>query len=388
MTVPEFEDAVYDLKVGEYTKEAVRTMFGLHIVKLTDRKPRIQSIKVSHILIQDKRDSMGTVIDSIGTYQRALEVFNKAKGGESFESLAEQFTEDLGTKNSKGDLGYIERRRLAQPIDSAAFEMKVGEVAGPVRSPYGWHIIKKYDEKKLQSFEKEAEQLKNEYKKTKKYKDDYQKYVETLKGKYGYKIEDAGLNMLKSKFDTTKSIADYNLDSLFTPADKQVVLATYEDGQVTLIDFINNTNINRDYSRMGLTENTIKLIINSSAESPLLNKRAKQMNIEDDDEYVANITEYENGLLVFRVDQDELWSKIRVADNDLMAYYEANKTKYTKTDSLGKQVIKPYEEVRAELSNELQQIKYKDSEKVYMDALRAKYPVTIHSEVLEEAFKE
>ncbi len=386
MTVPEFEDAVYKMKVGDYTKKPVRTMFGLHIIKLTDRKPRIESVKISHILIQDKRDSLGNVTDSVGTYQKAMDVYNKAKGGDSFESLVQQFTEDAGSKVQNGDLGNVERRRLAQPIDSAAFTMSVGDITGPIRSPYGWHIVKKFGEKKVGSYEKEFETIKNEYKKTKKYKDDYAKFVETLKGKYSYKIVDEGFNFMRSKFDTVKTVADYNMDSLFSPQDKEIILATYDGGQVKVIDLINHLNINRDFSRMALNAQTITSIINSSAESPILNKKAKDANIEKDDEYIASITDYENGLLVFRIDQDELWSKVKINDADIATYYESNKTKYTKADSTGKQVTKTMDEAKAEISNELQQLKYKDSEKAYLDALRQKYPITIHEEVLTEAF--
>jgi peptidyl-prolyl cis-trans isomerase SurA len=388
MTVPEFEDAVYKLKKDEYTTKPVRTTFGLHIIKLTDRKPRVESVKISHILIQDKRDSLGVLVDSIGTYQKALDIYNKAKGGESFESLVEQFTEDQGSKGNKGDLGFIERRRLAQPLDSASFIMKVGEIAGPIRSPYGWHILKKSDEKLVGTFEKEFETMKNEYKKTQKYKQDYNKYIETLKGKYSYKIVDDGLNFLKSKLDPAKTIADYNLDSLFNTQDKEKVVATYDGGQVKVIDLINHLNINRDFARMTLIDQTLTSIIQSASENPLLNEKAKDMDIEDDEDYMVNITEYENGLLVFRIDQDELWSKVKLSDNELQSYYESNKGKYTKADSTGKQIFKPFEEVKAEISNELQQLKYKDSEKAYLDALRAKYPVTIHEDVLMEAFKE
>jgi peptidyl-prolyl cis-trans isomerase SurA len=388
MTVPEFETAVYDMKVGDYTKKPVRTMFGLHIIKLTDRKPRTVSVKISHILLQDKRDSIGNVIDSLATYQRALDIYNKAKGGESFESLAQQFTEDAGSKAANGDLGYVERRRLAQPIDSAAFSMSIGDIAGPIRTPYGWHIVKKFDEKKVESFEKEFETIKNEYKKTKQYKDDYAKYVETLKGKYSYKVLDEGLNFLRSKFDTIKTVSDYNMDSLFSPQDKEKIIATYDGGQVKIVDLINHLNINRDFARMVLNAETITSIIRSSSESPILNKKAKESNIEKDDEYIANITDYENGLLVFRVDQDELWSKVKVNEEDILAYYTTNKTKYTKADSTGKQVGKSLEEAKPEISNELQQLKYKDTEKAYLDALRAKYPITIHEDVLAEAFKD
>jgi peptidyl-prolyl cis-trans isomerase SurA len=388
MTVPEFEDAVYSMKVGETSKKPVRTMFGLHIIKLTDRKPRTESVRVSHILIQDKRDSLGSIIDSAGTYQKALDVYNRAKKGDSFEALVQEFTEDMGSKASNGDLGNVERRRLAQPLDSVSFVMNVNDIAGPIRSPYGWHIVKKFAEKKVGSLEKEFETIKNEYKKTKGYKDDYAKFVETLKQKYSYKILDEGLNFLRAKFDTVKTISDYNVDSLFSPQDKEVVLASYDGGQVKVIDIINHLNVNRDYSRMALTLQTITSIINSSSESPILNKKASESGIEDDDEYIASITDYENGLLVFRIDQDELWSKVKLADNDLLSFYESNKSKYVKNDSTGAQVVKPFEEAKPEISNELQQLKYKDSEKSYLESLRQKYPIVIHEDVLAESFKD
>lgn len=388
MTVPEFEDAVYAMKVGEFSKKPIRTMFGLHIIKLTDRKPRTESVRVSHILIQDKRDSLGNMIDSAGTYQKALDIYNRAKKGDSFEALVQEFTEDMGSKASNGDLGNVERRRLAQPLDSVSFVMSVGDIAGPVRSPYGWHIVKKFGEKKVGSLEKEFESIKNEYKKTKNYKDDYAKFVETLKQKYSYKILDEGLNFLRSKFDTVKTISDYNVDSLFSPQDKEVVLASYDGGQVKVIDIINHLNVNRDYSRMALTLQTITSIINSSSESPILNKKAVESGIEDDDEYIASITDYENGLLVFRIDQDELWSKVKLSDNDLLSFYESNKSKYVKNDSTGAQVVKPFDEAKPEISNELQQLKYKDSEKAYLESLRQKYPVVMHEDILNEAFKD
>ncbi|HMT10469.1 MAG TPA: hypothetical protein PKA39_02470 [Ignavibacteria bacterium] len=183
-----------------------------------------------------------------------------------------------------------------------------------------------------------------------------------------------------------KTVADYNFDSLFTPQDKEIILASYDGGQVKVIDIIKLLIVNRDFARMQLTEQTINGMINSAAENPILNRKAKDMNFEKDDEYAASIADYENGLLVFRVDQDELWSKVKVSETDITGYYESNKSKYTKTDSTGKQVNKTIDEVRAEISNELQQQKYKDSEKAYLEALRQKYPVVIHEEILTEAF--
>lgn len=388
MTVPEFEDAIYDLKVGQFTKKPVRTMFGLHIIKLTDRKPRFESIRASHILIQDKRDSLGNVIDSVQTYQRALEVYNKAKGGEDFAKLASEFSEDPGSKQTGGDLGYFDRRRMAQPFDSAVFTLRVGEVTGPVRSQYGWHIIKKTDEKPYESFDKQKENLKNDYKRSKAFKDEYQRYVEKLRKSYNFKVTDDGFNYLKSKLDSVKTISDYNLDSLFSQPDRDKIIATFDDGNVKLADILNFLNVNRDYQRSALNNETLNSIINGAAEQSILNKRAEDAKVEKDDEYQAQLREYENGLLVFRVDQDELWTKVKLNDTELLSYYDANKTKYTKVDSTGHQVPKAFDEAKAEISNELQQLRFKEIEKAYIDSLKQKYPVKIYEDVLLEAFKD
>ncbi len=388
MTVDEFEDAVYNLKVGDYTKEPVRTVFGLHIIKLTDRKPRFESIRASHILIQDKKDSTGKIIDSAATYQRALDAYNKAKNGEDFATLVSQYSEDPGTKTNGGDLGYFDRRRLAQQLDSVVFLLKVGDVAGPIKTQFGWHIIKKTDEKQFQPFDKQKESLKTDFKRTKKFKDMYQAFVDDLKKKYNYKFSDDGFVFLKAKLDSTKTISDYNLDSLFTGADKDRIIAVFDDGKITVNDIVTNLSVNRDYQRSILNNQTLTQIVNSASEQAILNKRAIESKIEKDDEYMAAMHEYENGLLVFRVDQDELWSKVKISDADMKSFYDGNQNKYMKADSTGKQVPKKFEDAKPEISNELQQVKFKDIEKAYIEALKQKYPVKIHEDVLVDAFKE
>lgn len=107
MTVPEFEEAIYKMKVGDYTKEPIRTMFGLHIVKLADKRKRNEGIRASHILIQDVKDSTGIVKDSIATYNKAKEVLARIKNGEDFAKVAQEVSQDPGSKDKGGDLGFL-----------------------------------------------------------------------------------------------------------------------------------------------------------------------------------------------------------------------------------------------------------------------------------------
>jgi len=387
MTVPEFEDAIYPMKVGDYTKEPIRTMFGLHIVKITDKKKRNEGIKASHILIQDQKDSAGIVLDSMGTYNKAKEVLARIKNGEDFSKVAQEVSQDPGSKDKGGDLGFFDRRRMVQPFDSVAFMLKVGEVSDLVRTPFGWHIIKVTEIKPYQPFEKQMETLKGDFKKGPQFKKDYAKYLEDAKKDYKFMLKEEEANFFFSKFDSTKAIAGLNMDSLFSPEEKARVIATYKDGEIKIVDIINYLSKNRDNASSLATRATLVRIIEGSSDAPLMNKLAVKEKIEKDPEYITQLTEYENGLLGFKVDQEELWRKIQITPEDMQHYYEAGKDKYSYTDS-GKVKTKPFEEVKSEISNLLQQQKFKDMEKEYVDNLKKKYPVKVNEAILIEAFKE
>ncbi|MEO8209198.1 MAG: peptidylprolyl isomerase, partial [bacterium] len=387
MTVPEFEDAIYELKVGEYSKEPVRTSFGVHIVKLTDKRKRSEGIRASHILIQDQKDSAGQVIDSIGTYNKAKEVLARIKNGEDFAKVATEVSQDPGSAPKGGDLGFFDRRRMVQSFDSAAFLLKVGEVSDLVRTPFGWHIIKVTEIKPYSTFDKQKETLKSDFKKGPLFKADYTKFLDKARKDYKFEIKDDGMAFLISKFDSTRPISSFNLDSIFSADEQSRVIATYKDGDIKVSDIISYLAKNKDSQSSLANAATIKKVIDGASETPILYKVAIKENIEKDPEYIEQITEYEDGLLSFKVDQEELWRKIKITPEDMQQYFDSNKDKYSYTDS-GKVKTKQLDEVKSEISNLLQQQKFKDLEKEYVDNLRKKYPVKVNEAILIEAFKE
>ncbi len=387
MTVPEFEEEVYSLKVGDFSKKPRRTMYGLHIVKLTDKRPRFESIRASHILLQDTKDSLGNTVDSIGNYNKAKSILDRIKNGEDFAKLATEFSQDPGSAPKGGDLGFFDRRRMVQAFDSAAFTLKPGQVSGLVRTQFGWHIIKLTEVKEYSSFDKQKDNLKQDYKKGKAFKDEYAKYIETAKKNLDFKMDDNAFNFVKSKFDETKTIGSYNFDSLFSASDRQKTIATFKDGTIKVEDIITFYNRNRDLSNSLANAENVKKLLDGASELPILNAMAIKDKIEKDADYIELLTEYENGLLSFKIDQEELWSKIKITNEDMMKYYDANKTKYQYTEN-NETKIRAFDDVKAEISNTLQQEKFKELENEYVNRLKTKYPVKINEKVLMEAFKD
>lgn len=387
MTVTEFEDAVYKMNVGDFTKKPVRTMFGLHVVKLTDKKKRSDGIRASHILIQDVKDSLGRVIDSTASLTKINEVYNKLKNGEDFGKLAGEYSQDPGTSNKGGDLGFFDRRRMVQPFDSAAFTLKAGEFSSPVKTPYGYHIIKVTEIKPYPSFDKYKETLKNDFKRSPMYKAEYDKFVAQCLKDVNLKPEKDGFALIFSKIDSTQNIGSIKFDSLFTEADKGVKIASYNGGFVTLNDIIQYLNVSKDQYTFPSNRLTFEKIIDETAKNPVLTLIATKEKIDKEEDYLDLMKEYISGLLREKIDLEQISSKIKITDEDIKNYYDSHLPQYTyKENNVDK--YRPIEEAKSEITNILRSEKFSDTEKAYIETLKQKYQVKVNADALSKAFKD
>jgi peptidyl-prolyl cis-trans isomerase D len=90
-----------------------------------------------HILV-----AVNAQVDTAAALKKAQDIEAKLKAGGNFEALAKQDSDDAGSSNQGGDLGFAERGSLEGPFGDALFAMKQGEVSAPVRSKEGYHIIR------------------------------------------------------------------------------------------------------------------------------------------------------------------------------------------------------------------------------------------------------
>src|SRR5207237_9869619 len=74
--------------------------------------------------------------------EQAQQVLAQAKAGKDFGDLAKQYSEDPGSAKNGGDLGWAERSSFVAPFADALFGMHVGEIKGPVKTQFGYHIIR------------------------------------------------------------------------------------------------------------------------------------------------------------------------------------------------------------------------------------------------------
>ena len=140
---PELVKVLYiELSLTDMAKEvavnedAVKAYYDAHAANFTVPEQR----RARHILIQLAKDASPS--DEAAARTRALEILGQARSGQSFETLAKERSEDLGSKAQGGDLGFFGQGVMDPAFDKTVFEMKPGELSEPVRSRFGYHIIR------------------------------------------------------------------------------------------------------------------------------------------------------------------------------------------------------------------------------------------------------
>ncbi|MDX2155903.1 MAG: peptidylprolyl isomerase [Hyphomicrobiaceae bacterium] len=123
-------DAYFDRSVkGAVTEADARKFYDAEVGKA---KPQ-EEVRARHILVESE--------------EQAKEIYEKIAHGEDFARMAKQFSKDPGSKEDGGDLGYFGRGRMVPQFEEAAFKLDKGEVSLPIKSQFGWHLIRVEDKR-------------------------------------------------------------------------------------------------------------------------------------------------------------------------------------------------------------------------------------------------
>jgi peptidyl-prolyl cis-trans isomerase D len=129
--------------------------------KTPDRFSQAEQRRVRHILlpVNDPKDDAAVKAKAEG-------ILKRAQAGEDFSKLAKEFSQDPGSAAQGGDLGWSERKIFVGPFADAAFSMKVDEIRGPVKTQFGYHILKLdgIQPPTVKTFEESKAELESEFK--------------------------------------------------------------------------------------------------------------------------------------------------------------------------------------------------------------------------------
>jgi len=153
----------FEKRAAYWNTRAKRDAYYEKSIKGSISEPLAKGIyddKVKMIPAEEEVEARHILVDS---EEKAKEVLEKINKGDDFGKLAAEYSNDPGSKADDGKLGYFSKGQMVKEFEEAAFALKKGEVSKPVKSKFGWHVIKVEDRrtKPLPTFEEVKGQIVN-----------------------------------------------------------------------------------------------------------------------------------------------------------------------------------------------------------------------------------
>ena len=318
-----FESAAYNTKVGEISP-IVRTRFGYHILKISDKRESRGEIFVAHIMCRVLKEANDQ--EKVNAKTKIDEIYAKIKAGQNFEDLARQFSEDNQSNQRGGQLQPFKGGRLPKDFEDAAFNIKSdNEISEPILSQYGWHIIKRIELKTLPPFSEIKNDIKSKINRDSRSQMGRVALIEKVKKENNFKENIKNKDEFNKIMDSTYLKATWKAERAAKFGNKEIFnlggksytqndFAKFLEAQMTFRSPTDVIEIMKGIYKTWVEENVI------SFEDALLEKKYVEF---------ANLyREYRDGILLFDLTDQKVWSKAVKDTLGLKSFYETNKNKY------------------------------------------------------------
>lgn len=317
-----FETIAYTTKVGDVSVP-VRTRFGYHIIKVVDKRAAQGQILCEHIMVKSQKGQ--TAADSVAAKQKIDEIYGKLKAGENFEELAKQQSDDKGSAKEGGKLPLFGTGRMVIEFEKAAFALqKDGDISEPVKTQYGWHIIKRLEKKPIPTFEEIKSELKGKVTKDSRAQKSKESLIAKIKKENNFKENLKARDEFNNLIDTSYFEGTWSKDKaeklnkeLFSIADKKYT-------QLDFANYLENHQTKRaKMDASALVKSTYTQFVNESCiayQESVLDKKFP--------EFKALMQEYRDGILLFDLTDKKVWGKAVKDTAGIEDFYQKNKSNY------------------------------------------------------------
>lgn len=372
-----FESAAYNTPVGEISMP-IRTRYGYHIIKVHDKRPAQGEVQVAHIMVKTSAEM--SAADSTNAKNKIEELYAKLQKGDDFAELAKTYSDDKPSAKKGGELPWFGTNRMPIEFEQASFALqKNGDLSKPIKTKYGWHIIKRLDKKDVPSFDMMKNELKQKVSKDSRTQQGRQSLIARLKKEYGFTE-----TRKKGTFPALEAyygIIDSSFfDGKWTDAKAAKLSApmfTIAGQTYTQADFTKFLLKNQSRRAKSDVKEVVNSMYNNWVDETIIAYEESRLE-QKYPEFKALMQEYRDGILLFELTDKKVWSKAVKDTAGLKAFYEKNKENY-KWDERADVTI--YTAANEEIAkNARKMLKKGKSEKEIMDAVNKSSQLNLQSE--------
>ncbi len=316
-----FENGVYNTAAGKVSMP-VRTRFGYHLIKVNDVRPARGELRVSHIMIMTPESMNDEQRED--AKKRIYRLYDSLQAGMDFAEIARKYSEDRGSASRGGELPWFGTGRMVAPFEDAAFALaKAGDISEPIQTSFGWHIIKLLEQKKYDDFESAEADIRANVTKSDRNAYGKKALVEKLKRNHDFTEYRENLYPFYAAVDTAIFYRNWDVSKAAGLSD---VLFTIGERSLTQQDFAAYLADNQ-----GATRQNLEVLVNHQYEKFV---EDQVLQYEEDllpekyPEFKHLIQEYHDGILLFDLTDQMVWSKAVEDSAGLAAFYEDHRSDY------------------------------------------------------------
>ena len=318
-----FETGAYNTKVGEISMP-VRSDFGYRIIKVNSITDALGSIQAAHIFLQLPADASDE--DEAAMRLKADNIYKElmSNDGKNWNEMVKQYPDDKGTIARNGALSSFTVSRIVPEFIEACKSLEKGQIAKPVRTMYGYHIIKLLDYSGVGTLEQERKAITERIEKDMRSKKSEEVVIKQAKNEYHFKQNDKALEAFMATIDSTI------LNNSYKPADNvdmNATLFSLDGSPIKVSDFVTYIQEKMTPQRYVTPATYAYQLYESFSNETALNYADAHLEDKYPD-FKALVQEYRDGILLFDLMDREVWDKAVKDTLGLKEFHERNASKY------------------------------------------------------------
>jgi peptidyl-prolyl cis-trans isomerase SurA len=319
--VQQFEEAAYTLPVGSIS-DPILTDFGYHIIQVSGRQANPGEVQVSHILVRFDSENPS---QEENARRKISDIYAEIqKESTIWEEIVQTYSEDFGTKSAGGVLPWFGVGTMIPEFEVAGFSLtEIGEVSPPIKTAYGYHILRLEGKRGLQPYEEVEQSIRSKILRNSKTGMIQSQVVAIQKSRFGFQENELGISTVAGAVTATDILsfgAAIQEKKLGGTVLFKVNTSSYTAGD--LVNFMQT----KEITPKG-TGTFFELWLDKFTEATLA--KTEEVDLEKNNKaYQMLLKEYRDGILLFSLTNQEVWQKGLNDSLGQQAFFEKNAQKY------------------------------------------------------------